>query len=103
MHSVFKALNYSGEQTITYEQIGRLGAWATDIGTLENLQRLAKNTQEAALHDLPPIRHEREKPARAEVQPVRRTRLVAVLSCPGAGRTPTPGQAGSLTGRPEPF
>jgi hypothetical protein len=56
MQSIFKALNYPGEQTITYEQIGRLGAWATDIETtLDNLQRLAKNMQEAVLHDLPPI------------------------------------------------
>jgi hypothetical protein len=56
MHSVFRALNYEGEQTITFDQIGRLAAFAREIeGMAAGIQKLAKTTQEACLNDLPPI------------------------------------------------
>lgn len=56
LHSVFEALNFEGEQSITFDQIGRLGAWADSIeATASGIARLAANVKETAFSDLPAI------------------------------------------------
>jgi hypothetical protein len=63
MRSVFEALNFEGEQKITFEQIGRLGAWASEIEPMaKRIAEQAGKVQEAALSDLPPIATEGSNP-----------------------------------------
>ncbi len=63
MRSVFEALNYSGEQQITFEQIGRLAAWADDVQAIAgSIVYRAANVKEAAVRDLPSIADEGRNP-----------------------------------------
>jgi hypothetical protein len=55
--AVFKACNYEGAQTVTFEQVGRLVTWARDVRRfhIEPLLEHLQNFEEAVLDDLPNI------------------------------------------------
>jgi hypothetical protein len=58
-HAVFEACNHQGEQTVTFEQVGRLASWARDVTRfhIEPLLEHFQNLEEAVLDDLPTIVH----------------------------------------------
>jgi hypothetical protein len=56
IYGVYKALSFEGDQKITYDQIGQLGAWAWEIESFcVDLKKHTANIKEACVRDLPPI------------------------------------------------